>query len=122
MLTELPSLLGLFQGSDVVDPGDTLAADKADVTAPVRDLGIGYEDMDRFALLRLIDHFLVQHLAALAQGLDDPRPVVEVVPELPCVNAVHLLLVIAEQLTRTCVVEEQPPLLVDHVQTRWAVL
>jgi hypothetical protein len=106
-LTELPLLLGdlrlaLAERRDVVDPQDALAADEADVAAAVGDLGVGDQHMDEPALLGLPDRLLVEELAAaLAQPLDDPGPVVEVVPEPPRVEEVHLLLVIAHELAQS---------------------
>ncbi len=126
-LTELPLLLGdlrlaLAERRDVVDPQDALAADEADVAAAVGDLGVGDQHMDEPALLGLPDRLLVEELAAaLAQPLDDPGPVVEVVPEPPRVEEVHLLLVIAHELAQSRVVEQQPPVLVDDVEAGRAI-
>ena len=47
--------------------------------------------------------------------------VVEVVPEPPRVEEVHLLLVIAHELAQARVVEQQPPVLVDDVEAGRAI-
>ena len=54
--------------------------------------------------------------AALAQRLDDPGAMVEVVPEPLGVEEMQLLLVVAQELAQARVVEEQPPVLVDDVE------
>ena len=79
--------------------------------------------MDELALLGPPDHFLVEQCAAaFAQRLDDPSPLVEIVPERPRVDELHLLFAVAEQLAQPRVVKEQPPVLVDHDKARRAML
>ncbi len=91
-LAKLALLLGdlrlaLGQRGDVVDPANTLAAHKADMSAVVGDLHIRDEQVNQLALLGLPDHLLVQQLAtALPEELDDPRSLLEVVPERSGVN------------------------------------
>src|SRR5829696_492206 len=126
-IVELALLLGdlrlaLAQRRDVVDPQDALAADEADVTAAVGDLGVGDQHMDEPALFGFPDRLLVEELAAaLAQPFDDPGAVVEVVPEPLRVEEVHLLLVIAHEPPQARIVEQQPPVLVDDVEAGRAI-
>ena len=74
------------------------------------------------ALLGPPDHLLVQQLtAALAKRFDDARALLEVVPELPRVDELHLLLAVAQHLAQARVVKEQTALLVDDDQACRAV-
>jgi hypothetical protein len=52
------------QRADVVEPGDALAADEADVTASIGYLNVGDEQMHELAPLRLPDHLLVDEASA----------------------------------------------------------
>ena len=125
-LAELALLLGdlrlaLGQGGDVVDPAKTLAADKADMPAPVGDLDVRDQQVNELALLRLPDHLLVQQLAALVlQCRDDPRPLLEVMPERAGVDELELLLLVAQELPQARTVEQQAAVLVDDDQRRRA--
>ncbi len=121
-LPELPLLLGkarlaLLESRDVVQPRDPLAADEADVPAPVTDLDIRDQERDELPLLRFPDHFLVQELpAAFAKRFDDPVAVLEVGPKPFGVEEVQLVLVVAHELAQPCVMEDDPPLLIDDVE------
>ena len=46
---------------------------------------------------------------------------IEVVPETLCVEEVHLLFVIAQELAQPRVVEQQPPVLIDDVEAGRAI-
>ena len=93
------------------------------MAALVGDLRHTRSGIDRPALFRLPDHFLVQELAAaLAERLDDPGAMVEIVPEPLGVEEMQLLLVIAEELAKAGIVEEEPPVLVDEAEGGRAVL
>ncbi len=78
--------------------------------------------MDELALLRFPDDLLIQKLAAaLAERLDDLRPVVEIVPELPRVELMQLLLGITQEFAQSGIVENEPPFLIDEAQPGRAV-
>ena len=78
--------------------------------------------MQQIAALRLPDGFLVEKLAAaLAQGLDHPAALVEVVPEPFRIDLLHLARLVAEHVAEPRIVENEPPVLVDDEQAGRAV-
>ena len=111
------------QRGDVVDPKHPLAADKADVAAVIGDLRIGQQHIQELAALGAPDGLLVQKLpAALVQQRDDLRTLLAVVPELAGVDAVELVLLIAQEFAQPRIVEQQPAILIDDQQSRRAEL
>ena len=111
--------LMLNKGGNIVDPQHALAAGKADVSALIGDLHVGQQHMKRPAALGPPDHALVDELAAaFAQRLDDPRALLDIVPEQPRVDQLELILPISKQFAQPGVVEQQPSVLVDDAQRR----
>ena len=110
---ELPLLVGEFhfplsQRGDIVDPRNSLAADETDMAAVICNLRIRDQNVDQLALFRPPDCFLVQHLTApLPEGFDDPGSVLKVVPAPSGIKEAHLLLVVAQELAKTSIVEQK---------------
>src|SRR5262249_266370 len=96
-LAELAFVLGelpftLRERSNIVDPQQALAAHEADMPAAVRDLNVGQQEMDQSTVPGPPCHLLVENLAALlSQLLDDPRALIEVVPEHAGVAEIELV-------------------------------
>src|SRR3954471_1082177 len=74
--------------------------------------------MHRFALFGFPDHLAIgDRGAAFPQAFDQPLALVEIVPEIMRIKPLHLLLGVAEQLPDAGIVEQQPAILVDDVET-----
>ena len=113
--------LVLDERGDVVNPQHALAAGKADVPTLIGDLHVGQQQMKRPAALGPPDYALVDELAAaFAQRLDDPRALLDVVPEQPGLDELKLILLVSEHFAQPRVVEQQPPVLVDDAHRRRA--
>ena len=114
-LAAQPRLLGAAQRRDVVEPEQPLAAGHRDMAAGIGHLDVGDQQIEQFAPLGLPDHLLVQQLAAARpQQFDDAGPMIEVVPEPLGVEQLQLCFLVARQVAQPPVVEEEPPVLVDH--------
>ena len=112
-------LLVLRQRGDVVDPQHALAADKTDMAAVITDLHIGQKQMNQRAFLGTPNHLFIEKLAALlAQLVDDPRALIEVMPMHAGIAKVELGFAVAENFAQPRVVEQKPPILVDDQQRR----
>ena len=115
--------LVLRQRGDVVNPQHALAADKTDMPAVVGDLHVGQQEMNQRAFLGPPYHLFIQNLAALiAQLVDDPRALIEVMPMRAGVAKVEFILAVSQNFAQPRVVEQQPAILIDHQQRRGAEL
>ena len=110
-------VLVLRQRGNVVNPQHALAADETDVAAVITDLDIGQKQMNQRAFLGTPNHLFIEKLAALlAQLIDDPRALIEVMPMQAGIAKIELGFAVAENFAQPRVVEQQPPILVDDQQ------
>ncbi|MFY9694633.1 MAG: hypothetical protein WAK35_12915 [Xanthobacteraceae bacterium] len=117
LLGDLRLLLG--QRANIVNPQHTLAADKTNMATVIPDLHIGQQQMNQCAFLGPPNHFFIEKLAALlAQLVDDPYALIEVMPMHAGIAKIELCFAVAQNFAQPRVVEQQPAVFVDHQQRR----